>query len=116
MLVEQVKAHDEKLEAMTMGIQPVLDCIGLEQPERARLPGDEPYRSVVDHCWTTWVDFKDFACSAAHGAIVHTLVQLRSHYPLGWVRAGHGHVEDRQARRRCGRVGEEVGQGCQAVW
>ena len=76
MLVEQVKAHDEKLEAMTMGIQPVLDCIGLEQPERARLPGDEPYRLVVDHCRIAWADFKEFARNASHGAIIHALAQL----------------------------------------
>ena len=79
--MEQVKAHDEKLEAMIAGIQPVLDCIGLEQPEGARLPGDRPYRLVMDHCRTTWVDFKEFAHGAAHGAIVHALAQLRSHYP-----------------------------------
>ena len=29
-----------------------------------------------------WVDFKEFARSMAHGAIVHALTQLRSHYPL----------------------------------
>ena len=46
------------------------------------LPGDRPYRSVVDHCWTAWADFKEFTRNAAHGAIVHALTQLRSHYPL----------------------------------
>ena len=59
----------------------MLDYIGLEQPEGGRLPSDGPYRSVVDHCRTTWVDFKEFMRSAAHGAMVHALVQLRSHYP-----------------------------------
>ena len=71
--MEQVKTHDEKLEAMTVGIQPVLDCVGLEPPEGARLLRDRPYRSVVDRCWTAWVDFKEFASSAAHGAMVHAL-------------------------------------------
>ena len=82
LLVEQVKARDDNLEMMIVGIQPVLDYVGLEHPKRARLPGDKPYRSVVDHCRTAWVDFKEFAHSATHGAVVHVLTQLRSHYPL----------------------------------
>ena len=49
MLVEQVKAHDDKLGTMIAGIQFVLDYVGPEQPEGGRLPGDGPYRSVVDH-------------------------------------------------------------------
>ena len=57
--MEQVKAYDEKLEAITMRIQPVLDCVGLEQPEGAR---------------PAWVDFKEFTRSATHGAIIHALV------------------------------------------
>ena len=81
MLVEQVKARDDKLEMMIVGIQPVLDCISLEQLEGARLPGDGPYQSVVDHCRIAWVDFKEFTRSATHGAIIHALTQLRSHYP-----------------------------------
>jgi len=64
--MEQVKAHDQKLEAMTAGIQPVLDCVGLEQPEGAR---------------PAWVDFKEFTRSATHGAVVHAVAYLRSHYP-----------------------------------
>ena len=60
----------------------MLDYVGLEQPEGARLPGDGPYRSVMDRCRTTWVDFKEFARSAAHGVVVHALVLLRSYYPL----------------------------------
>ena len=79
--MEQVKAHDEKLETMIIGIQPVLDCVGPEQPEGGRLPSDGPYRSVVDHCWTAWMDFKEFTRSTAHGAVIHALAQLRSHYP-----------------------------------
>ena len=38
------------------------------------------------------MDFKEFVCSAAHGAIVHALTQLRSHYPsmdLQWVATGY---------------------------
>ena len=31
--MEQVKAHDDKLETVIMGIQPVLNCVGLEQLE-----------------------------------------------------------------------------------
>ena len=36
---------------------------------------------ILDWCRTTWSDFKEFARSAAHGAVVHALAQLRSHYP-----------------------------------
>ena len=79
--MEQVKAHVYKLETMIVGIQPVLDYVGLEQPEEARLPSDGPYRSVMDRCGTAWANFMEFARSAAHGAIVHALTQLRSHYP-----------------------------------
>ena len=95
--MEQVKAHDEKLEAMTTGIQPMLDCVNLEQPKGARLPGDKSYRSVMDHCRTTWVDFKEFTRSVAHGAIVHALAYLRSHYPsvdLRWVATGYAQGTD----------------------
>ena len=80
-LVEQVKTRDEKLEAMTAGIQPVVDCVSLEPPEGARLLRDGPYRLALDHYRTTWMDFKEFASSTAHGAMVHALAQLRSHYP-----------------------------------
>ena len=59
----------------------MLDCVGLEQLEGGRLLGDEPYRSVMDHCWIAWADFKEFARSTTHGAIIHALAQLWSHYP-----------------------------------
>ena len=72
-LMEQVKTRDDKLETMIAGIQPVLDCVGLEQPEGGCLPGDEPYQSIVDRCRTAWEEFKEFTHSAAHGAVVHAL-------------------------------------------
>ena len=28
-----------------------------------------------------WIDFKEFVHSATHGAVVHALAQLKSHYP-----------------------------------
>ena len=59
----------------------MLDCVGLEQPEGGRLLSDGPHRSVVDHCRMAWTDFKEFAHSATHGAVVHVLAQLKSHYP-----------------------------------
>ena len=80
--MEQVKAHDDKLETMIMGIQPVLDYVGLEQHEGARLPGDGPYWSVMDRCQIAWADFKEFACSTTHRVIVRALTELWSHYPL----------------------------------
>lgn len=71
--MDQVKAQDEKLVAMAVGIQPLLDCVGLEQPGGALLPIDAPHCSVTDCCRTVWAEFKEFACSATHGAIVHAL-------------------------------------------
>ena len=71
--MEQVKAYDDKLETMIMGIQPMLDCVNLEQPEGARLPSDGLYRSIMDHCRIAWVDFKEFTCITAHGSVIHTL-------------------------------------------
>ena len=29
-----------------------------------------------------WIDFKEFVHSTTHGAIIHALAQLKSHYPL----------------------------------
>ena len=58
---------------MTTGIQPMLDYVGLEQPEGAWLPGDGSYRLVVDRYRIAWVDFKEFTPSTAHEAIVHAL-------------------------------------------
>ena len=79
--MEQVKERDDKLETMIAGVKPMLDYVGPEQPEGGRLPIDGPCRSVVDRCRTAWTDFKEFTHSAAQGAIVHVLAQLRSHYP-----------------------------------
>ena len=77
-----MKARDDKLEAVIIGIKLVLDYIGFVPPEASsRLPSDLPHRSIVDRCQTVWADFKEFTCSVAHGAVVHTLAMLRSHYP-----------------------------------
>jgi hypothetical protein len=79
---DQVKARDDKLEAMTVGIKLVLDCIGFE-PSKGRelLLGDPPPRSIMDQCRMVWLDFKEFTRSTVHGVVVHALAQLRSHYP-----------------------------------
>ena len=56
------------------------------------MPGDVPYRLIVDRCRMAWADFKEFTHSAAHGTVVHALTQLRSHYPLvdlRWVATGY---------------------------
>ena len=79
--MEQVKERDDKLETMIVGVKPMLDYVGPEQPEGGRLPNDGPYRSVMDRSWIVWMDYKEFMRSAAHGAVIHVLAQLRSHYP-----------------------------------
>jgi hypothetical protein len=65
--MEQVKKWEDKIEAIAVGIGPVLDNIGLPQPEGARLPGDGPYRSMIDHCRDVWSNFREFARSMAIG-------------------------------------------------
>ena len=79
---DQVKAHDDKLEAMTAGIKPMLDYIGFALPEgTTQLLGDPLPRTIVDRGQTAWSDFKKFTRSAAHGAVVHVLAVLQSQYP-----------------------------------
>jgi hypothetical protein len=69
---DQVKARDDKLEMMTAGIKPLLDCIGFALPKgTTQLLDDPPPRTIVDWCQTTWSDFKEF---------IDELAQLRLHY------------------------------------
>ena len=78
-----MKIQDEDIETMKARIKPMLDCIGFEPFEgRELLPGDPRPQSILDRCHMAWLDFKEFACSTAHGAVVHALAQLRSHYPI----------------------------------
>ena len=78
---------------MKAGIKLVLDCIGFEPSEgRELLPGDPRPQSILDRCRTVWSNFKEFAHGAAHGAVIHMLAELRSHYPLvdlQWVAIGY---------------------------
>jgi hypothetical protein len=72
-----VKAWDEKLEVVTAGVKPMLDRVGFTPPKGAtQLLGNLPPRTIMNECWTVWMDFKEFTCSAAHGAIIHALVVL----------------------------------------
>ena len=74
MFEEQVKAREEKLEAVVAGITPVLDCISFEPPEASSwVLGDLPHQSITDRYHTVWADFKEFTRSATHGAIIHAL-------------------------------------------
>ena len=99
-----MKTQDEVIEAMKVGIKPVLDCIGFE-PSKGRelLPGNPRPRLILDRCHTTWLDFKEFARSAAHGAVIHALALLRSHYPtvdLQRVVTGYAHRIDAMRNAR----------------
>ena len=73
MLVEQVKTQDDKLETMIVGIQPMLDCVGLQQLEEGRLSGDGAHRSIMDRYHMAWMYLKEFTRSVTHGAIIHAL-------------------------------------------
>ena len=85
---DQVKARDEEIEAMTAGIMPVLDCIGFKTSERRELlPRDPPPRSILDRCRMAWLDFKEFVCSTAHGAMsIHLPSCGRT--TLRWISSG----------------------------
>ena len=72
----------EEIEVMKAGIKPVFDCIGFEPSEGGELLSrDPPPQSILDRCRMAWSDFKEFTRSATHGAVVHVLAQLWSHYP-----------------------------------
>ena len=76
----QVKARDEKLEALIAGIKPVLDCVGFAPLDGATLlPSDLPPRPIMDQCQTAWVDLMEFTHSAAQGAVVHAFTVVWSH-------------------------------------
>jgi hypothetical protein len=95
-----VKKWEDQIEVIAVGIGPVLDNIGLPQPEGARLPGDGPYRSIIDRCRDAWSDFREFARSVAHGAIIHALAQLCSYYPtVELQRVATGYARGTDARK-----------------
>jgi hypothetical protein len=55
----------------------MLDRVSFAPPRGAtQLPDDLPPRTIMDQCRIVWMDFKEFTCSAARGAIVHALVVL----------------------------------------
>jgi hypothetical protein len=78
--MEQVKKREDEIEAIIIGIGPMLDNIGLPQPEGARLPRRGPYRSIIDRCRDAWLDFREFSRNVSHRAVIHALAQLHSHY------------------------------------
>ena len=48
---EKVKAEEDKLEAVIVGIKPMLDCVSFEPPKGStQLPGDMPPRPILDLC------------------------------------------------------------------
>ena len=93
-----MKAWNDKLEPVIVGIKPMLDCISFAPPEgSSRLPSDLPHRSIVDRCQTAWMDFKEFTRNSTQGATIHMLARLQSHYPsvdLEWVVIGYARGTD----------------------
>ena len=64
------------------------------------MPDNGPYRSVVDRYRIAWMDFKEFMHSMAHGATVHALTQLRSHYPsMDLQRVATGYAQGTNAEK-----------------
>jgi hypothetical protein len=98
--MEQVKKQEDQIEVIVVGIGPMLDNIDLPQPKGARLPEDSPYRSIVNHCYDAWLDLREFRRRMAHGAIIHALTQLCSHYPMvDLQQVATGYAQDIDARK-----------------
>ena len=77
-----MKALEDKLEAVVMGIKPILDFISFKPPEgMVLLPSHRPPWPILNRCQEAWKDFKAFSHSATHSIVVHALAVLRSHYP-----------------------------------
>ena len=59
----------------------MLDCVDMEvapQPD-GRPPCPD---TIIDRCKVAWEDFKSFNHDATITAVTHTLVVVRSHYPI----------------------------------
>lgn len=77
-----MKVREEKLEAVVVGIKPMLDWISFELPKgMVLLLGDRPPRLILNRFQEVWKDFKAFTSSAAYSAVLHALTVLWSHYP-----------------------------------
>jgi len=75
-----VQTQRRKLDAMVVGVRPVLDCIDMEV---APQPDDRPPcpDAIINRCKVAWENFKSFNRDATISIMTHALVMVLSHYP-----------------------------------
>ena len=80
MLEQEARTQRRKLDAIVVGVKPVLNCVDMEV---APQPDGRPPRSdtIIDRCKAAWENFKSFNRDATITAITHALAVVRSHYP-----------------------------------
>ena len=86
MLEQEARTQRNKLDAVVVGVKPVLDYIDREvapQPD-GRLPHPD---TIIDRCKAAWENFKSFNRDATITAVTHALAVVRSHYPVIYLQA-----------------------------
>ena len=80
-LEQEARTQRNKLDAVVVGVKPVLDCVDMEV---APQPDGRPPRSntILDRCKVAWENFKSFNHDATIIAITHALAVVQSHYPV----------------------------------
>ena len=80
MLELEARTQRSKLNAVVVGVKPVLDCVDLEM---APQPDGRPPRpdTIIERCKAAWENFKSFNRDAIITAMTHVLAVVRSHYP-----------------------------------
>ena len=94
MLEQEARTQRSKLDAVVVGVKPVLDYVDLEV---APQPDDRPPHpdTIIDRSKTVWENFKSFNRDATVSTMTHALAVVRSHYPTIDLQA----IEARFARR-----------------
>ena len=80
MLELEAQTQRRKLDAMVVGVRPVLDCIDMEAAPQLDdwLPCPD---TIIDRCKAVWENFKSFNCDATVSVASHALAVVQSHYP-----------------------------------
>ena len=79
MLELEARTQRSKLNAVVVGVKPVLDCVDLEvapQPNSRPLCSD----TIIDRCKAVWENFQSFNRDATITVVTHALAVVWSHY------------------------------------
>ena len=122
MLVQEARTQRDKFDAVVARVKPVLDCVDLEAVPQ---PNGRPPRSgtIIQRCKVVWENFKGFNHIAIVTAVTHTLVVVRSHYPVvdlqeigvGFAE-GMGEVEHQQLEDEVEDTAEKASRRHRPVW